>query len=116
MPNTKSSGAISPLLMVLGLLTAMLSGIVYFMEQNLDRFYVFQTDHLHDLAKRSIAQHGNNTREIVKYIVSELSETHPEYVNVKEDWVFNNAGGAMGGMYIIHASEWFRRRAFKDQG
>jgi C-8 sterol isomerase len=104
MPAPKSSGGISPLLAVLGVLTALLSGLVYFIETNADRFYIFDTDHLQDLAKRSIAQHGNNTRDIVKYITTELAETHPGYVSVEEDWVFNNAGGAMGAMYIIHAS------------
>jgi C-8 sterol isomerase len=78
---------------------------VYFVEQNAERFYIFDTDHLHDLAKRGIAKHGDDTRGIVEYIVAELSERSPAHINVEEDWVFNNAGGAMGAMYIIHASE-----------
>jgi C-8 sterol isomerase len=94
----------SRLLGVLALLTALFSAVVYFVEQNAERFYIFDTDHLHDLAKRGIAKHGDDTRGIVEYIVAELSERSPAHINVEEDWVFNNAGGAMGAMYIIHAS------------
>lgn len=93
------------LLAILGMLTAMLVSVVYVLEQNLDRFYVFELDHLADLQKRSLQHHGKDTRAVVKYIVDELSEKYPSHVvNVDEDWVFNNAGGAMGAMYIIHAS------------
>ncbi|GFP55307.1 C-8 sterol isomerase [Trichoderma asperellum] len=102
--NEPSPPGISRLLAILGLLTALLASVVYVIDQDLDRFYIFETDHLHDLAQRGIAQHGNDTRGIVRYIVDELNEKVPGYVNLEEDWMFNNAGGAMGGMYIIHAS------------
>ncbi|CAI4210426.1 unnamed protein product [Parascedosporium putredinis] len=41
---------------------------------------------------------------IVDFIVTELSEKHPKHVNLEQEWIFNNAGGAMGAMYVIHAS------------
>ncbi len=102
--SSGGSGALPRLLAILGVLTALLSSVVYVVEQNLDKFYIFELDHLQDLAKRSIDHHGNNTRGAVQYIVDELSQKNPAHVNVEEDWVFNNAGGAMGAMYIIHAS------------
>ncbi|KJZ74210.1 C-8 sterol isomerase [Hirsutella minnesotensis 3608] len=105
MPQQKPAApGMGRLLVVLALLTGLLSSVVYMLEQNLDKFYIFELDHLQDLAKRGIAQHGNNTRGVVQYIVTELSERSPAHVNLEEDWVFNNAGGAMGAMYIIHAS------------
>ncbi|KAF4120433.1 C-8 sterol isomerase [Geosmithia morbida] len=105
MPTTNNTTpGIGRLLSILAILTALLSSVVYLAEQNLERFYIFDKDHLHDLAKRGIAEHGNNTRGVVDYIVTELSERSPAHVNLEEDWVFNNAGGAMGAMYIIHAS------------
>lgn len=106
MPSTQPapSGGIAPLLGILALLTALLSSVVWMVEQNLDSFYVFDTAHLHDLSTRAIAAHGNDTRSVVGFIVGELSERNPAHVNLEEDWVFNNAGGAMGAMYIIHAS------------
>lgn len=89
---------------ILTLLIVFLSSLFYIADQNLSKFYIFDTNHLHDLAKRSIAEHGNDTRSAVKYIVDELSETHGSYVNLEEEWMFNNHGGCMGAMYIIHAS------------
>ncbi|KAI1332018.1 ERG2 and Sigma1 receptor like protein [Xylariaceae sp. FL0255] len=79
-----------------------------YVENNAEKLYIFKPDELHDLAKRGIAAHGNDTGAIVNYIVDELKVTHPKninpYVDVSSEWIFNNAGGAMGGMYIIHAS------------
>ncbi|CAD0086873.1 unnamed protein product, partial [Aureobasidium vineae] len=90
---------------IIAILIALFSAIVYFMEQNLQSFYVFDTQQLHELSKRAIATHGNDTRAVVAQIVGELSQGPAgEYVNLDEEWVFNNAGGAMGAMYIIHAS------------
>ncbi|KAK8136902.1 C-8 sterol isomerase [Apiospora sp. TS-2023a] len=88
----------------LAVLVGVLSSLVYLVEQNADAFYIFKTDHLQDLAKRGIAAHGNDTRGIVRYITSELHGLHPNNVNLDEEYIFNNAGGAMGAMYIIHAS------------
>lgn len=105
MPQQQPTRGIGRLLAVLALLTGLLSSVVYLAEQHLDKFYIFELDHLQDLAKRGIAQHGNNTKGVVQYIVSELNDKVPAHVNLEEEWVFNNAGGAMGAMYIIHASE-----------
>ncbi|KAK8101458.1 hypothetical protein PG999_011832 [Apiospora kogelbergensis] len=92
------------ILSFVAILVGVLSSIAYLVDRNLDSFYIFKTDHLHDLAKRGIAAHGNDTRAIVDYITAELHEMHPKNVNLKQEWFFNNHGGAMGSMYIIHAS------------
>ncbi|KAF7526685.1 hypothetical protein G7054_g10689 [Neopestalotiopsis clavispora] len=88
----------------LAILIGVLSSIVYLVDRKLDSFYIFKTDHLHDLAKRGIAAHGNDTRAIVDYITTELHGMHPSNVNLKHEWFFNHHGGAAGSMYIIHAS------------
>lgn len=48
---------------------------------------------------------------MVDFIVANITQEYPAHknqvmINAKphEEWVFNNAGGAMGAMYIIHAS------------
>ncbi|KAK2606190.1 C-8 sterol isomerase [Conoideocrella luteorostrata] len=92
------------LLAVLGLLTALLASMLYLAEQNLHNFYIFSLEELKDVSGRALAAHGNDTRAVVKSIVDDLHATHGVHINVDEDWVFNNAGGAMGAMYILHAS------------
>ncbi|EKG20473.1 ERG2/sigma1 receptor-like protein [Macrophomina phaseolina MS6] len=95
-------------LSILALLAAVLLPVYNWLEKNLESFYIFDPKDLHDLANRAIAQHGNDTRAIVSYITTELSgrDHLTTFVNLDEEWVFNNAGGAMGAMYIIHASKW----------
>ncbi|CAD6502256.1 BgTH12-02495 [Blumeria graminis f. sp. triticale] len=76
-----------------------------FLNSQLNSFYIFTPEHLQDLSSRAVKNHGNDTRAMVDFITRELSEKLPGgYINLKEEWILNNAGGAMGAMYIIHAS------------
>jgi C-8 sterol isomerase len=110
-PKTSSSGSPASQrswaasLTILAAVAALLSALVYYLDSHLEHFYIFTPPQLHDLSLRAISAHGNDTRAVVAYIVGELSEKLPGgYVNLDEEWIFNNAGGAMGAMYIIHAS------------
>ncbi|KAF8631994.1 hypothetical protein AX17_004939 [Amanita inopinata Kibby_2008] len=75
-----------------------------------DRWYVFDPQSLHELAQAAIAAapSPNDANSMINYIVSNLTDTYPSsLIRINSDaqeWVFNNAGGAMGAMYIIHAS------------
>ncbi|RDW89216.1 hypothetical protein BP6252_01248 [Coleophoma cylindrospora] len=116
MPSHKPRGGSTPkpakkcgcwftTLSVLVLAFALLTPIYLYLDARLEQFYIFSPPQLHDLSLRAIGAHGNDTRAVVSYIVGELSEKLPGgYVNLDEEWIFNNAGGAMGAMYIIHAS------------
>lgn len=102
-PKSQRSWATS--LTILATITALLSVLIYYLDSHLEDFYIFTPPQLHNLSLRAIGAHGNDTRAVVAYIVGELSEKLPGgYVNLDEEWIFNNAGGAMGAMYIIHAS------------
>lgn len=74
------------------------------------RWYVFEPAKLHALTRAAIDQHGNDTRAIISHIVANLTAEYPSsekriVLNPREDeWFFNNAGGAMGALYVIHAS------------
>ncbi|KAK4104685.1 C-8 sterol isomerase [Parathielavia hyrcaniae] len=105
-PKPSSSSGMGGWLKFLAILLGVLTPVYYLLEQNLERFYIFELDQLNDVAQRGIAAHGNDTRAIVKHIVDELAGqvSLTSFVNRDEEWIFNNAGGAMGGMYIIHAS------------
>ena len=73
-----------------------------------DQWYVFEPNSLHQLAQAAIAASPNNTAGMINHIVTNLTLTYPSKqirLNANQnEWVFNNAGGAMGAMYIIHAS------------
>ncbi|KAJ4301420.1 C-8 sterol isomerase [Kalmusia sp. IMI 367209] len=92
------------LLTSIGVVVAALSSLMYMLDSHLPKFYIFDPAELHTLSQSAIAAHGNDTRAVVDHIVSHLSATHPNHVNLHEEWVFNNAGGCMGAMYLIHAS------------
>ncbi|KAJ5040226.1 uncharacterized protein L3040_005887 [Drepanopeziza brunnea f. sp. 'multigermtubi'] len=103
--SSSSSSSWTKTLTTSAILLALFSAIYFYLDSQLERFYIFSPAQLHDLSVRAIAAHGNDTKSVVSYIVGELSEKLPGgYVNLDEEWIFNNAGGAMGAMYIIHAS------------
>lgn len=92
-------------LTILTTILALFAGIYNYLDARLSQFYIFSPDQLHELSTRAIQVHGNDTASIVNYIVDELDSTVPgNHLNKDQEWVFNNAGGAMGAMYIIHAS------------
>jgi hypothetical protein len=74
-----------------------------------DQFYIFTPEKLHLVQQSAIAQHGNNTKALVASIVEQLSadESIAPYLSETEEWWFNNAGGAMGALFIIHASMYY---------
>ncbi|OCK76018.1 C-8 sterol isomerase [Lepidopterella palustris CBS 459.81] len=88
----------------LGAFVALFSALFYYLDSQLDSFYIFSPQQLHSLAIDAIEAHGNDTASVVSYIAKDLHEKLPLHINLDEEWVFNNAGGAMGAMYIIHAS------------
>lgn len=75
-----------------------------------DRWYVLDPPFLHELARDAIAASPDDTQGMIQHIITNLTTTFPQASNQialnadSSEWVFNNAGGAMGAMYIIHAS------------
>ncbi|KAJ6590235.1 ERG2/sigma1 receptor-like protein [Mycena sp. CBHHK59/15] len=72
------------------------------------RWYVFEPSEVHEIAQAAIAASPNDTAGMIQHIVTNLVQTHPsnkvKFNLNSNEWVFNTAGGAMGAMYIIHAS------------
>ena len=74
-------------------------------------FYIFSPEKLHAISQKAVAKHGNDTQAIFDEILVELhgDPALKPYLNkngvrTSFEWMFNNAGGAMGSMYLIHAS------------
>jgi C-8 sterol isomerase len=69
--------------------------------------YVFDKVELQQIARDAIRVH-NSSHAIVKAVVTELQRRHPKHVAQGDydslEWLFNNAGGAMGSMTVLHAS------------
>ncbi|ESK90691.1 c-8 sterol isomerase [Moniliophthora roreri MCA 2997] len=94
---------------------AVFLGLAYLFVQGLrwldtikHRWYVLDPTFLHQLAQDSIAASPDSTSGMIDHIITNLTSTYtPQQIRLNtntSEWVFNNAGGAMGAMYIIHAS------------
>ncbi|CAF9906598.1 MAG: Squalene epoxidase [Gomphillus americanus] len=88
------------------LIAAIFYGVYLTLEANLEKFYIFDPTTLHKVTLSAIEKHGNDTEALVAEIVSDLQAipSVSPHINLDQEWIFNNAGGAMGAMYIIHAS------------
>ena len=62
---------------------------------------IFDPKVLHQVARASLPL---PIGEKVKFIHRELSERYPGRIVEKPEWVLNVAGGAMGQLYLLHAS------------
>ncbi|KAG6900679.1 hypothetical protein C0993_004989 [Termitomyces sp. T159_Od127] len=71
-------------------------------------FYILDPSTIHDVAASAIAASPGDTHGMITHILANLTATYPRtQLQLNPDaseWVFNNAGGAMGAMYVIHAS------------
>ncbi|RUP45331.1 ERG2/sigma1 receptor-like protein [Jimgerdemannia flammicorona] len=86
-------------------LLATFVGLIAYLDTIKDQFYIFDPNTLQKIAQDNIARYdGNDTQALIDGLVADLHAQYPSNINVKQEWVFNNAGGAMGAMYIIHAS------------
>lgn len=63
--------------------------------------YIFDPDELMGMTRSVI---GRPLGEMVAELGRQLEERHPDHILRDRQWVFNNAGGAMGQMMVFHAS------------
>ncbi|CCC70014.1 hypothetical protein NCAS_0D04330 [Naumovozyma castellii] len=100
-----------PVLLLIGIVGYMMNQLYYTW---LPKNYIFDPQTINQICNTVIAAHSStaNTedfsaetllRDVRDALASHYGE---EYINkyTREDWVFNNAGGAMGQMLILHAS------------
>lgn len=89
------------------LLGAVFYGISDFLLKMEPAHFIFNPDKLHHLSQQCVQTYGNDTKAMVTTIVDQLrqDDTLAPFLSTDEEWILNNAGGAMGAMYLIHASE-----------
>ena len=109
--STTSSRGSFYWLAILAVFFALFGAVIKLLDNRLRHFYIFDQAQLHDISRAAIARHGNATDLIFDEIVSKLGQDpkigptlNKNSFRDPNEWVFNNAGGAMGSMYIIHAS------------
>ena len=68
--------------------------------------FVFTPEGLHAIAKKAISENkgAEDPQGVIDSVVKLLQEKYPDYVSKQPEWLFNNAGGAMGAMLVLHAS------------
>jgi hypothetical protein len=64
--------------------------------------YIFDPDELHGIAKSVL--HLGSKEAMFSGVAEELKRRFPKNINLNNPWIFNNAGGAMGQMKLLHCS------------
>ena len=65
--------------------------------------YIFDPQILQQTARDAIALRLPVDR-MVATLATELGRRYPGHISLPSAWILNNAGGAMGAMYLLHAS------------
>ena len=63
--------------------------------------YVFDPNVIHEISRKHL---GQPLEVMFEKITSELSERYPDAIDDSKPWIFNNAGGVMLQMKLLHAS------------
>lgn len=69
---------------------------------------LFSGDVMLRVAREAIAMHGNDSSADptakIDAVIRALKRDYGAHIVTNEDWVYNNAGGAMGALKVLHFS------------
>ena len=63
--------------------------------------YVFEPEVIHEISRKQL---GQPLEQMFAGVIAELSERYPGAIDDSKPWIFNNAGGVMLQMKLLHAS------------
>lgn len=63
--------------------------------------FVFDPQIIHEISSKHL---GQPLEQMFNHIILELSERYPGQIDDSQPWIFNNAGGVMLQMKLLHAS------------
>lgn len=67
--------------------------------------YIFDPEKLNQIVLDSLNANCKNLDEQFDWITAQLKQQWPDHIDDgPRRWIFNNAGGAMGQMHLLHAS------------
>lgn len=78
--------------------------IVVVVDPLIPRFYAINPNKLQQIQREVLSRSHNRTIDCLNDLIRSLKRAYPNLLNSKSEWIFNNAGGAMGAVYILHAS------------
>lgn len=94
-----------PLILILGGFYSLLDNLFYTW---LPKNYVFDSKQIQSLIQETLQEHSDSdTKTLIESLIPKFQETYgKDLINDLnyEEWVYNNAGGSMGTMFILHAS------------
>ena len=107
---------------LLACIVVLIAAVLIGIDSQKEKFYVFDQDVLQEVALKAINS-TSNTQDMFASISNQLAEMYPGHVETEQEckwneirekfgfdvsfWVlgvFNNAGGAMGAMWVLHSS------------
>ena len=63
--------------------------------------YVFEPEVIHEISRNHL---GKSLEQMFDDVIAELAERYPGAIDDSQPWIFNNAGGVMLQMKLLHAS------------
>jgi hypothetical protein len=64
--------------------------------------HVFDPEVLHEIAREAITEKPG--AEVLRSVERQLAARYPKHIERSSPWIFNNAGGAMGQIKLLHCS------------
>lgn len=101
--KSKTSGSrLQELVAAIVIFCVLGSGYLYF-----NKIHVFDPIKLQEIAQEAIEENKNTPDDIdrlVGLVVDKLRAEYGGHIIENPQWMFNNAGGAMGAMLVLHCS------------